>query len=67
MPTLLPTATSGLGDASTEASCSEEDPRAGAGWFESSWELFCGLEVSEVLEPETSRSTEPDELLSARA
>ena len=63
----LPTATVSSGEARTAASCVADRSRAVAGWDESSWELVSGLEVSEVLEPEAWRSTEPGELLSARA
>jgi hypothetical protein len=55
------------GPVHAEASVDAQGSHSLAGWYESSWELVSGLEVSEVLEPEAWRSTESGELLSARA
>ena len=47
----------------------EADAPQGAGWYESSWELVSGLEVSEVLEcdPDVWPRLGNDALLSERA
>ena len=44
-------------------------PLAGPGWYESTWELISGLEVTEVLhaEPDGRRRAASVERLSARA
>ena len=67
--TSLTTAAFGPGEAHTAANRTADGSRAVAGWYESSWELHSGLEVTEVLNAEEDgrRRVASVEWLSARA
>ena len=54
--TSLTTAAVGPGEAHTAANRTADGSRAVAGWYESSWELIRGLEVTEVLLPHADNS-----------